>query len=209
MVIFLPAAMASARNTAAASMCSRPDGAISAASSLDSSRGVGQAARGVQARQHGVDAALAQHFGSAERAGAGGDAGHGSNRSRVGRRQNLRCARRGGGEFGRRAAVAQHQPRPGDAAAAHGGQQRGEQRRASSCCMLLQPERPVGGERRFGQAASQTRTGCRRAVPAARANGAGRRAAMRRQPGRQARRQAQRRGAAWRRLGRAPRPERS
>jgi hypothetical protein len=52
----------------------------------------GQAARRVQARQHRMDAVLAQHFGFAERAGAGTDACHGIKLSRVGLRQNVRWA---------------------------------------------------------------------------------------------------------------------
>ncbi len=39
---------------------------------------VGQSARGKQARQHRVDALLAQHFRIAEGMGAGNDAGHGA-----------------------------------------------------------------------------------------------------------------------------------
>jgi hypothetical protein len=53
---------------------------------------VDQAAGGVDAGQDGVHAALAQHFGLAEGAGAGRDAGFQSSRSREMRRQKARCA---------------------------------------------------------------------------------------------------------------------
>ncbi len=150
MIIFLPAAMASARKTAAASMCSSPDGGISAASSLDSSRGSEQAARGVQARQHGVHAALAQHLGVAERIGAGGDAGHGCNLASDGLIQNFFSERVLAVASARCVPLLHSQCQALDPA----GLQRLQQRRepvAFQRVHALQPVGPVAGQRRFGQ----------------------------------------------------------